>query len=191
MHEEIEAKLKVDSLEEVERTLRQRGASFVRETVQTDIYFDTPDGKLTRGDECLRLRREKIERHERLILAYKGPKQQDDYKKRTEIELEVNGASTAESLLAALGYRKALAFDKKRRLWRLHNCEVALDELPLLGAFVEIEGPNSGTIAQVQEMLGLSCVPHTRDSYASLIDQELSRLGQEQREVYLEERRQE
>ena len=155
--------------------------------VQTDIYFDTPDGRLTRSDECLRLRCEEIGRRERLILAYKGPKQQDDYKKRTEIEVEVNDAGTTEALLAALGYRKALAFNKKRRLWRLHDCEVALDELPLLGVFVEIEGPDSRTILRVQEMLGLSGVAHILDSYASLIHQRLSRLGGEQREVYLEE----
>jgi adenylate cyclase class 2 len=189
MHEEIEAKLKVDSLEDVERGLRECGALFVRQTVQTDTYFDTADRRLTRSDECLRLRSEKIAQRERLILAYKGPKQQDDYKKRTEIELEVNDASAAESLLAALGYRKALAFNKRRQLWRLHDCEVALDELPLVGIFVEIEGPDSGTILHVQEMLGLSRVPHTVDSYASLIDRELSRRGEGRREVYLEDRK--
>jgi adenylate cyclase class 2 len=191
MPEEIEAKLKVDSLEPVERRLRESGAMFLRETVQTDVFFDTAQSELTRSDQCLRLRREKIGGRERLILAYKGPKRPDDYKKRTEIELEVNEAKAAESLLMALGYRKVFAFNKKRRLWRLHDCEVALDELPLVGVFVEIEGPDSGTISCVQEMLGLSDVPHTMDSYASLIDQELSRLGREQREVYLEERRRE
>ena len=63
--------------------------------------------------------------------------------------------------------------------------QVALDELPLLGAFVEIEGPDSDTIGQVQAMLGLADVPHTADSYACLIERELSRQGQERREVYL------
>jgi adenylate cyclase class 2 len=187
MHEEIEAKLKVASLGDTERRLRESGASFVRETVQTDTYFDTADGRLTRSDECLRLRRDKTAQRERLILGYKGPKQPDDYKKRTEIELEVKDAGATGLLLAALGYRKALAFNKRRRLWQLCGCEVALDELPLLGAFVEIEGPDSGTIAQVQERLGLSGVPHTMDSYASLIDRELSRLGRESREIYIEE----
>ena len=66
---------------------------------------------------------------------------------------------------------------------------MALDELPLVGTFVEIEGPDSGTIAHVQEILGLSRVPHTMDSYASLIDRELSRLGEGRREVYLEDRK--
>ena len=189
MHEEIEAKLKVDSLAEVERRLHDCSATFLCETTQMDAYFDTAERGLTRSDECLRLRSEKIGRRERLVLAYKGPKQQDDYKKRAEIEVDVRDAGATELLLGALGYRKALAFNKRRRLWRLRDCEVALDELPLVGTFVEIEGPDSSAIARVQEILDLSHIPHTIESYASLIDQALSRLGEEQREVYLEDRR--
>ncbi len=182
---EIEAKLKVDSLPQVERKLAACGATFVREVRQTDLYFDTPDRELTRTDRCLRLRRERVEQQERCILAYKGAKEPDDYKKRVETEVEVNDAAATESLLHGLAYQRALAFDKRRRLWRLQNCEVALDELPLLGTFVEIEGPDSGAIARVQMMLGLSDVPHTMDSYASLIERELSRQKAGRREVYL------
>jgi len=185
MYTEIEAKLKVHSLEEVDRKLRDSGASVVRETVQTDCYFDMAGRDLTGSDKALRLRRDKTGAQEHFILTYKGPKQKDDYKKRVEIELDVNDAEAAERLLAELGYHKALAFNKKRRLWKLHDCEVALDELPLLGVFVEIEGPDSETISRVQEMLGLAEAPHIMDSYACLIDAELSRLGRESREVYL------
>jgi adenylate cyclase class 2 len=185
MTKEIEAKLKVDSLSPVERRLAECGASFVRETRQTDLYFDTPDRELTRTDRCLRLRSERVDGQERHILAYKGAKEPDDYKKRVETEIEVSDAATTESLLNGLGYERALAFDKRRRLWHLQDCEVALDELPLLGTFVEIEGPDSGTIARVQALLGLSDVPHTMDSYASLIERELSRHKTGRREVYL------
>lgn len=185
MRVEIEAKLKVDSLDEIEARLARSGASSVGVVVQTDAYFDTPDRGLTRGDRCLRLRSERAASRERLILAYKGAKQKDDYKKREEVEVEVNDAAATESLLAGLGYRKALAFNKRRRLWDLLGCEVALDELPLLGAFVEIEGPDSDTIVKVQSMLGLSAVTHTAASYACLIERELSREGAGRREVYL------
>jgi adenylate cyclase class 2 len=185
---EIEAKLKVDSLQDVERRLLARGASFVRETRQRDTYFDTVDRRLTRGDEALRLRRDRAGGQERLILGYKGPKQQDDYKKRPEIEVQVGAAPAVEALLAALGYDKALVFEKRRRLWRLRDCEVALDELPLLGVFVEIEGPDSSAIAHVQEALGLVGLSHTMDSYACLIERELLRLGRERRQVCLEEK---
>ena len=188
MHAEIEAKLKVDSLPEVERRLAECGASFLRETIQTDSYFDTPDRDMTRTDKCLRLRRERDGTRERLILAYKGPKETDDYKKRAEVEVEVSDAKAIEALLGALGYDKVLVFNKRRRLWSLHGCEVALDELPLVGGFVEVEGPDSQTIAEAQRMLGLVHVPHTASSYASLIDARLSEMGQDAREVYLSDR---
>lgn len=185
MHTEIEAKLKVDSLDAIERRLAECGGSFLRETIQTDRYYDTADREMTRTDKALRLRADTKGGRERLILAYKGPKEQDDYKKRVEVELEVSDAGATESLLGALGYVKALAFNKKRRLWELQGCEVALDELPLLGVFVEIEGPNSETIAKVQAMLELSAVPHIRASYACLIEERLSQLAIQTREVYL------
>jgi adenylate cyclase, class 2 len=185
MHSEIEAKLKVDSLEAVEERLAACGASFLRETIQADRYYDTADRALTRTDKALRLRADTKDGRQRLILAYKGPKQQDDYKRRDEVEIEVSDADATESLLGALGYVKALAFNKRRRAWQLLGCEVALDALPLLGAFVEIEGPDSETIGRVQAMLGLSSRPHIMDSYACLIEREISRTGRPDREVRL------
>jgi adenylate cyclase class 2 len=185
MHAEIEAKLKVDSLATVERRLAECGGSFLRETIQTDRYYDTADRELTRTDKALRLRADSKGGRERFILCYKGPKEQDDYKKRIELEIEVSDADVTESLLGALGYAKALAFNKKRRLWQLQGCEVALDELPLLGVFVEIEGPDSDTIARVQAMLGLSDAPHIMASYACMVDERLSQLGLAAREIYL------
>jgi adenylate cyclase class 2 len=185
MRSEIEAKLRVDSLETVEQSLVRCGASFLRETIQTDRYYDTAGRDLTRTDKALRLRADAKGGRERIILAYKGPKEKDDYKRRVELETEVSDAGATELLLAALGYVKALAFNKKRRLWQLQGCEVALDELPLLGVFVEIEGPDSGAIAGVQAALGLSDSPHIMASYACMIDERLAQLAIQTREIYL------
>ncbi len=185
MYLEIEAKLKVDSFEPVERRLVEQAASLVSETIQTDIYFDTAAGDLTRTDQCLRLRVEAMHGQEYLALTYKGPKQADDFKRRKEVNLNVTDAAAAESLLEGLGYRRALAFNKQRREWKLNDCLVALDTLPLIGTFVEIEGVNSSIIRSVQEALGLTDAPHVMDSYASLIEAALSRLESKRREVFL------
>lgn len=185
MRSEIEAKLKVDSLEAVEQSLVRCGASFLRQTVQTDRYYDTAGRDMTRTDKALRLRSDSKGGRERFILAYKGPKEKDDYKKRVELETEVSDAEAMELLLGQLGYVKALAFNKRRRLWQLQGCEVALDELPLLGVFVEIEGPDSETIAKVQASLGLSGSPHIMASYACMIDERLTQLAMQTREIYL------
>ncbi len=182
---EIEAKLKVDSLEQTERKLTELGAEFLAEQLQTDYYLDDAGATLTKADRCLRLRRELVGCGETFCLTYKGPKEKDQFKKRQQIEIEIKDADSAENLLSALGYERALAFQKKRRIWRLGNCIVALDELPLLGSFVEIEGPSGNEIADVQRRLELESLPHIAESYALLIEKRLRELNKAEREVFL------
>ena len=166
---EIEAKLKVDSLPEIERRLRELGAGFLAEQRQTDYHLDDANATLTTGDRCLRLRRQVVDGNESFSLTYKGPKDKSDFKKRREIEIEIADADSTERLLSALGYEKVLVVEKKRRLWQHGGCEVALDRLSLLGDFLEIEGPDEEQIAAVQNRLGLTDLPHITESYASLV----------------------
>jgi adenylate cyclase class 2 len=177
MHTEIEAKLKVDSVQEIIEKLAELGAEFLQEQSQTDCYFDDAHTSLTKADRCLRLRRQRTDHSEQVFLTYKGAKEKDKFKRRREIEVEVRDGDSAEKLLLSLGYEKVLVFEKKRRLWRLGDCEVALDELPLLGSFLEIEGPDYEKIADAQKNLGLANLSHIVESYASLIEQKLHQLG--------------
>ena len=169
MHIEIEAKLKVESLEDVRQKLVELGAEFLAEQLQTDCYFDDADSTLKNSDQALRLRRQLTGKTEKVLLTYKGPKTKDNFKKRQEIAIEIKDADSAEKLLLSLGYEKTLVFEKKRRIWRLGDCAVALDEVPLLGDFVEIEGPDDKKIGDVQSSLGLANLPHIVESYADLV----------------------
>ena len=169
---EIEAKLKVDSLPEVEQKLTELGADFQAEQLQTDFLFDDANATLTTTDRCLRLRQQSAAGSERFFLTYKGAKEKSNFKKRQEIETEIIGAESVQKLLSALGYEKILVVEKKRRLWQLGSCAVALDQLPLLGDFVEIEGPNNEEIADIQKSLGLVDLPHIEKSYAQLTKEE-------------------
>jgi adenylate cyclase class 2 len=172
---EIEAKLKVESHDEIVRKLDELGAEFVGEQRQTDSYFDDAERTLTKTDRCLRLRWQKQGDSEKVLLAYKGAKEEDDFKKRRQIEIEVSSTDGAGKLLAALGYESALIVEKTRRLWLLGGCEVAIDEVAHLGSFVEIEGPDAKSIAEVQSRLGLAHLAHIVDSYACLVEQKLRR----------------
>jgi len=182
---EIEAKLKVDSFEEIKRKLTELGAEFLQEQLQTDCHFDDADMSLQKSDCCLRLRRQLVDESERFILTYKGAKEKSSFKKRQEIEIEIADSESVKKLFSALGYQKVLVIEKRRLTWLLSGCEVALDELPLIGSFVEIEGPDEKKIEDVQKILGLSELPHIKKSYAGLITDRLDELGKEQREVYL------
>lgn len=169
MYTEIEAKLKVDSLETIAAKLTELGAKFVDEQAQEDYYFDDSHSGLVKADKCLRLRRMTGTAGEKIFLTYKGPKEKSQVKKRQEIEVELDRADSAEKLLCAIGYEKKLIVKKNRRLWRLGTCEVALDDVALLGEFVEIEGPGDEAISDVQKRLGLADLLHIPQSYASLI----------------------
>ncbi len=166
---EIEAKLKVDSLPEIERKLADLGAEFLAEQLQNDYHFDDANSTLTKTDRCLRLRQQTVDKNESFFLTYKGAKEKSNFKRRQEIEFEIKDADSVRKLLSALGYEQSLVVEKKRRLWQLGDCEVALDRLPLLGDFVEIEGPDEEIIANAQEKLGLSDLSHIAESYASLV----------------------
>jgi len=175
MYVEIELKLKVDSLPEVEQKLAEAGAEFLAEQLQTDYLFDDANAALITNDRCLRLRRQSVAGSERFFLTYKGAKEKSNFKKRQEIETEIIEAESTKKLLSALGYEKVMVVEKKRRLWKLGGCSVALDQLPLLGAFVEIEGPDDETITDVQQRLGLADLPHIAKSYAQLTKEERDR----------------
>ncbi len=154
---EIEAKYEAASLDEVEAKLSSLGAEPAGEVTETDTFFDTPAGDLSRGDRGLRLRSSRADRGEpRGSLTYKGPRQHSGgSKQREEIESTVGDIDAMGELLRACGLISKVTIQKRRRRWRLHDCEVSLDELPLLGTFVEIEGPSPEAIEAVSRELEL------------------------------------
>lgn len=170
---EIEAKLKVDSLPEVERKLIELGARFLAERLQMDYHFDDAGATFAKTDRCLRLRCQKGSENEKVFLTYKGAKEKSRFKRRQEIEIEIKDPNSTRKLLSALGYKEVLVVEKTRRVWQLGDCEVDLDHLPLLGDFVEIEGPDEEKISAVQKNLGLSGLPHIPKGYAALISAKL------------------
>ena len=166
---EIEAKLKVDSLQNVEQRLKQGGGEFVAQQMQKDFYFDDTVCSFASSDKALRLRQQTESSRQKVFLTYKGPKEKDNYKKRREIEVEVGNFDLTEQLLLALGYKRAVVVEKEREVWIVSDCKVALDKLGQLGTFVEIEGDSDSSISKVQRDIGLENLPHITKTYAELI----------------------
>ncbi len=181
---EIETKVKVESLDEIAVRLDALGAKLLYELSQTDTYFDDAAQTLFASDCGLRLRKQATGQGQKVILTYKGPRQKSHFKSRTEIEIEVSDFEVAAQLLAALGFKKSLVFEKKRRLWQMSDCVVCLDELPLLGSFVEIEAPGEEPIAEALLKLQLADMGHINESYAHLIRAKLDEIGSDKREAF-------
>ena len=186
---EIEAKMKVESFEAVRAKLHDTGAAGPTEHFEVNTFFDTEDRSLLAADEGLRLRRDRdvAAGVEKQVMTYKGPRQLGPLKSREEVEVDVSDSAAAALLLERLGYLRTLSFEKRRESWKLDNCKVELDEVPHLGRFVEVEGPNEPSVMRVREKLGLASRPIVKSSYIAMLMSHLQERGKTTKTVTFEE----
>ena len=182
MSREIEVKFAVASHRSVAARLRAAGGEYVGTAVQTDRFFDTPDRALMRTDRGLRIRTVRRLRgwakaaDRRPLVTYKGPRRaRGAVKARAEIQTHIDDAAALERILEACGLRLVLTIQKRRASYRLGQCMVELDELPRIGRFVEIEGPDERTIQAAREAIGLKGEPLT-ETYVALVDAACGRI---------------
>jgi adenylate cyclase, class 2 len=182
---EIEAKMKVDNLATVRSRITACGGTPVGEFLERNVFFDTEDRLLLAADKGLRVRKNHNVKTgaDTIVITHKGPRQPGALKTRDEMELEVSSLDDATKLFEALGYQQVLSFEKRRESWTVGKCKVELDEVPHLGAFVEIEGPREDAVMQVREELGLSGQPIVKSSYTALLMTWLQEHGKTQRVV--------
>ena len=171
MPTELEAKLRVDSLDPVRERLHSLGATLIEKVLETNLIFDRADGTLRAAGCGLRIRTTVAEGSgdRRTILTFKGKTVPGPFKRREEIEMDVSDETAAATMLERLGFVVILRYQKRRESWSYESCRIELDEPPHLGSFVEIEGPDEQTIRSVQDKLGLGDVPHTRASYVRML----------------------
>ena len=182
---ETEAKMKVDSHTGVREKLTALGGKPVGKFIEKNLFFDTDDRTLLTADKGLRIRRStNLESKESSsIITFKGPRRHGPLKSREETEVEVTNFDEGAALLERLGYMRVLNFEKKRESWTLGNCKVELDELPHLGLYVEIEGPNDETVLKVRETLQLGDRPMVRASYIAMLMSYLQERGDVGKEI--------
>jgi len=171
---EIEAKMRLHDPDAVIARLLELGATLTARLSETNSYFDTAEGTLKSTDQGLRTRVEVADAgtsDEKITtkITHKGPRAMGQLKSRVESELDVDNARDAAILLGALGYQHVLSFEKRRVRYKLDGCHVELDELPVIGRFIEIEGPSEEVVVAVREKLGLSEEPIIRSSYIAML----------------------
>jgi len=168
---ELEIKIRVESHEPIRGALRDAGAARVSRVLETNRILDLPDGSLYRAGCGLRVRSVEVLDGDGLAatLTYKGPREAGRFKRREELEVAVEDAASLLSILQALGYGERIVFEKRRESWRLEDCRVELDEVPLIGTFVEVEGPTEAAIDAAMERLGLAGRATEPQSYVGLL----------------------
>jgi len=186
MASEIEVKFKVESFARVREALKAAGAEYLGTANQNDVYFDRADKSLGGGDCGLRIRTSVCIEHgtradsaERFhpLLTLKGPRQPHGWLKvRREIQTHFDDADAMVEILRSLGLAGAAIVQKRRASYRLGNCRIELDELSLIGRFVEIEAPGEAAVRNVCEKLNLTGKPITTP-YTDLLAAHRRRVG--------------
>jgi adenylate cyclase class 2 len=185
---EIEAKMKIDDTDAVRRKLKAAGARHTKKTRETNIFLDTEDRSLLAGDRGLRVRinRDVTTGSEKVIITFKGPRHPGPLKSRDESELEVASSADAVQLLACIGYRQIISFEKLRESWELMGCKIEIDEVPRIGTFLEIEGPTDDIVLKTRDALELGNKPIVKSSYISMLMADLQEKGESTRVIKFE-----
>lgn len=168
---EIEAKFALADPAALRERLRAERAEYLGRVRETNCFFDGPDHRLQRGGCGLRVRAIEVldGPTQSATMTYKGPLQPGPLKTRPEYEVAIDDPAAAKALLAQLGFTQTFAFAKRRESWQLGACRVELDEVPHLGRFVEIEGPDDGTVHAAAARLGLAGQTPIAASYLALL----------------------
>ena len=160
MPTETECKIPVADFGPIEARLQELGAEAHGEFFQDDRFFDSPERRLLEADQGLRLRsvvREDQAGAARAHPDVQGARQQGQLKQREEIEAGVSDPQAMVEVLDRLGFTLMLHLQKRRKRYRLGGCWVELDTVPLLGRFVEVEGPAARRSAGWRRSWGWTC----------------------------------
>jgi len=185
MPEEIEAKVRIPGApgaEAFRRRMEASGAPCDGTVFEVNRLFDDAEGSLRRRGAAIRLREERSAadgKTIRAILTYKGPLAESTLKRRPEVETQVDSADAVVAILEAVGLSETFRYEKRRTVWRVGECEVALDEVPHLGWFVEVEGPSEKAVRACLADLGLADAEMIRTDYVHLLIECLESLGRD------------
>ncbi len=182
MGEEIEAKVKLDDPQRLRETLEACGLEPGSAVFEVNRLFDDAAGRLRERDVALRVREERdleTGQGRPARLTFKGRQADSDLKRRIEHETEVADAAALVAVLEAIGLEESFRYEKRRTTWKVGPCEVTLDEVPHLGWFSEIEGPDEASVRETLRALGLEDLPRFTKSYIALLSEFLEAEGLE------------
>lgn len=150
---ENEVKVCVDSFSDVRKRLVKMRAKRVSSVNEKNVLYDVSGAVLRKEDMGLRLRCEKDKDNGsvRVMITVKGPRMEGRMKRRNEFEVHVSGFKRAHELLCAVGFQRALRYEKVREIWVFGKTEVCLDTLPF-GLYVEIEGDEKDVLSVAKKL---------------------------------------
>jgi adenylate cyclase class 2 len=135
---EIEIKLKVDNLEEIENKLKERSCVISDPINQHDFIYSLKGSRnefesAKEGDIIIRIRQ--LDDMAELNLKEQRTGEMDNL----EYETEVSDPEATRKILETLGWYPAIEVKKTRKKSKLGEYEICLDNVEKLGTFIELE----------------------------------------------------
>jgi adenylate cyclase class 2 len=170
----IEVEVKVKVVDDVEKLINALGGVLIGVEEHVDVYFNHSSRDFKDTDEVLRLR--KVNSHAEL--TYKGPRIGSVSKTREELTLVVDSFDTCREILRKLSFIEFIELSKTRKIYRVDEFKINLDDVRGLGKYVEVEAeassisdvPNvEGKIRRMLEKLGFREEQFIKKSYIELI----------------------
>lgn len=167
---ELEIKIAIGSDDELKQVYNRCVEAFgspISHLQQLDEYYDTLDRQLKKLDLVVRIRTN----GEKKTIALKSPRVELESGITNRIELEFISAEAEKvhEQLLKQGLRANESAEKERWTFIYQDCEIVLDRLPFIGAFLEIEGPSEKAIHEVVVLLQLSSHKVIRQNYGELM----------------------
>lgn len=139
---EVETRAVFDNKDSAVKWLIQSGFTETQEFLQHDIIFDKNNWELFKSGQKVRIRIEKGTAE----LTFKGVFKGDDSvwrRKEINVSFPVSEVETYVDLLKGLGYNMLFQLKKQRTVFMdsIQWVEAVIDEYPLIGFLVELEGP--------------------------------------------------
>lgn len=168
---EVERKFAAGDLASLRGRIDAMGAkAFALNNIELDLFYDTPDGRLSAGGL------QQVVRHMqpsgRVLWIVKGP--------GTDacVAMELTEFDKACDMLTALGYRETGRLQKRRDIYFLGDFHVTLDNVPGLGGFAEVsvmtddEAALDGWRERIDALcgrLGFDAAAHETRSYRDML----------------------
>ena len=132
---EIEIKLKVNNLDELEEKLKQAGCVFAGSIRQHDTLYSS-DANLNKHEGHIAIRIRNENNVHKLTLKQQRSNEMDNI----ECETKVDNPESVNRMLEILGWKKEeIEIIKNRKKGKLGEYEVCLDRVDKLGDYVELE----------------------------------------------------
>ena len=175
---EIEIKLKVNNLDEIEEKLKQQGCIFSEPIFQHDVVYSSiqntePYDKIGGvGYVAIRIR------HQNNAVTLTLKKQQSHEMDNLEYESEIENPKDIHEMLLILGWKPEVEVKKTRKKGTLGEYEVCLDRVEKLGDYLELEKLTDDNIdaeevrkefLEILKPLGLSEKDEEKTGYDTLM----------------------